>query len=137
YRQGFTFPVNTFPDYMYLQVGSKKMIPGADYIIHAKSSKYAASKQRLQIIDFKHAKDSLTWSRIKDKLQHPSRAYLLKNIDTLYQYRDITRRNLTDSLPKRWYLIAQQSKLIWTVATDTTPYRLFYVAHSALPRCKR
>lgn len=138
YRQGFAFPVNTFPDYMYLKVGRKKMIPGADYIIHAKSSTYAASKRRLQIIDFKHAKDSLTWSRIKtDKLQHPSRAYLLKNTDTLYKYQGITRRSLTDSLPKGCYLVGQQSKLIWTVATDTTPSTLFYVADSALPRCKR
>lgn len=73
FRQFFSYPVNTFPGTMELQVNGKKLVPGKDFITgpaslgqhhtsislqQADSVTFVAPEQRLMLV----LKDKLTWS---------------------------------------------------------------------------
>ncbi|MGE6221477.1 M28 family metallopeptidase [Nubsella zeaxanthinifaciens] len=54
YKQEFSFPVNTFPDQMKLEVNGKALRPGNDFIVHQASKGISATANLIQ-------KDSLTY----------------------------------------------------------------------------
>lgn len=71
YKQVFSFPVNTFPGKMLVEINGKKLIPGKDFIVNNESPSIK-QKASLTKIDSSHyqasphlkisLKDKLTWS---------------------------------------------------------------------------
>jgi len=71
YRQHFSFPVNTFPGKMLVEINGKKLIPGKDFIVNneSKGLKQQAVLQKVDSVKYEATpalrlvlKDKLTWS---------------------------------------------------------------------------
>jgi len=137
YSQPFSFPVNTFPAQMSLTIGKKEIIPGENFLIDARSSGGMSNRLPVTTLDFSSKK---TRAKAKDTagfvklVANGNRAYLLRHADSAAKTLGASRRDLMALLPRGAYLLPQKEKLIWTVATDTVPGTIFYVADTALPR---
>lgn len=71
YKQGFNFPVNTFPAKMMVAINGQKLVPGKDFIVNNESPgvKHKAELTQFDSIHFQATptlqlllKDKLTWS---------------------------------------------------------------------------
>lgn len=137
YTQQYTFPVNTFPGVVSLTVNKREMHPSADFLVDAASTGGEAEKMKIIIVDFSSKKvyrkiDSL--ANIKQFISKQNVVYLLKNTDTICKKLSISQRELRTVLLPGRYIIPHKGKLMWTVATDTIPSTIFYVADTSLPK---
>ncbi|PWS32155.1 M28 family metallopeptidase [Pedobacter paludis] len=71
YKQHFSFPVNTFPGKMMVEVNGRKLIPGKDFIVDNESAglKISSNLEKIDSLNFQGnsnlkvvLKDKLTWS---------------------------------------------------------------------------
>jgi len=71
FKQNFSFPVNTFPGIMLVEINGKKLIPGKDFIVNneSKGLKQRAMLQKIDSVTYQASpdlqlvlKDKLTWS---------------------------------------------------------------------------
>ncbi|HTN16900.1 MAG TPA: M28 family peptidase [Chitinophagaceae bacterium] len=133
YYQDYTFDVNTFPSKVELKMGKQQLEPGADFIVDAGSNSYQTSgKTKIERINLDKIDDSAGWEKQKVRFK-TSEVYQLRHADSLCKKLKIRPHELAASLPKGCYIIPQSSKLIWTVATETIPATVLYVADTSLP----
>lgn len=133
YLQEYAFPVNTFPNRVFLKLQRKKLKPGVDYIVHAGSIGYACKNKNMVTVNLGKMKDSVAWVKLK-KTFTQKKSYFLQDVDTVVKYVYNSSRKFAKELPTALYLIPQHGKLTWTVATETIPATIFYVEDSILPR---
>lgn len=137
YLQEYSFDVNTFPANDLLQLGKKQLIPGNHYLIDAASSAYnSKGEQKLKKINLLKVKDSVGWQKMQASFI-PQHMYLLQHFDTLMRRTQRSARHIVQGLPDACFVIPQTQKLTWTVATDTVPATVFYVADTAMPKAKK
>lgn len=137
YYQDYAFDVNTFPSKVELKMGKQQLDPGADFIVDAGSSSYQTSgKTKIERINLDKIDDSADWEQQKARFK-ASEVYQLRHADSLCKKLKIRPHELASQLPKGCYIIPQSSKLIWTVATETIPATILYVADTALPKGRK
>ena len=134
YIQTYSFAVNTFPDEVSLKLNKKQLVPGADFLIDAASISFNTDKIKVSSVDLNKIKDTAVWNKTKAAWHTDSKAYFLKNTDSLCKHLAINERRFAKQLPKGCFLIPQHGKITWTVATDTIPATVFYVEDTVLPR---
>lgn len=133
YFQPYKFPVNTFPGIVSLWINHKKLQPGRDFLVHAASGSVIIRNEKPVTIDLADVKDTIAWQSVRKRFV-PRNIYLLKNIDTLRKYKDISIRKLADWFPNRGVFILPTSrKLTWLATTNTIGATIFFVADSVLP----
>jgi aminopeptidase YwaD len=137
YYQEYRFSVNTFPNKVELKLGKKDMIPGVDFLIDAASTSFKTiSKCKIERINLNKIDDSLEWQRLKATWK-PTGIYQLRYFDSFCKKIKSNSNDIVKQLPKGCFIIPQTNKLIWTVATDTIPATVFYVADTAMPKSRR
>ncbi len=133
YYQHFTFPVNTFPDRLRLQLGRQELQAGADYLIDPASTRVDAERLRVKRLKLKSVRDTAQWEAALRKL-NPGRAWLLQDLDTVLKYLKVRRRWVGQQLPEGLYLVPEANKLTWSVSTDTIAPTIFYIRKARLPK---
>jgi hypothetical protein len=133
YLQEYSFPVNTFPNKVFLRLQQKKLKPGVDFIVHAASQGYSCRNKKIVAVKLKNLKDSIEWHKLKKTFKQ-DKAYFLQDADTVVKYVFNSSRKFAKDLPQGLFLIPQHGKLTWTVATETIPATIFYVEDTVLPR---
>ncbi len=133
FYQYYSFPVVTFPDTVFLQVGKKALLPGEEYLVDAASESYYAHKQNVTTTEVGKLADSAEWAAIRRRLR-PDRINLLRGTDSLARLLHIRPSRLAETLPRGAYIIPVSGKMTWTVATGTIPATMLYVQDSALPK---
>jgi aminopeptidase YwaD len=133
FYQYYTFPVVSFPDTVFLQVGKKVLLPGEEYLVDAASDSYHSRKQKVSTIDVGELADSTDWEAIRHRLR-PDRINMLRGTDSLARLLHIRPSRLAETLPRGAYILPISGKMTWTVATDTIAATVFYVQDSALPK---
>jgi hypothetical protein len=138
YTQSYSFPVNSFPGPIALQINKKEPKAGVDYLVDARSTPFTAERMRLHHVNvakvFRKGDSATRISRLSARggavyLQHP---------DTLLRS-TFLRTIPGDSLPDGLYILPVKGKMTWTVRTDTfrKGATVVYVQDSALPRWPR
>ena len=105
YYQPFHFPVNTFPSAMKIKVDGRKLIAGADYIIHPASSGVNKSYQ-LQYIDS---------AGLLDALAQPGNTCLVISTKDFNAQRE-SASPLLSKKQSGAVLFVEEKKLTWSVA---------------------
>lgn len=137
YTQSYTFPVNTFPNRMQLQLGKKQLIPGVDFLIDAASASFQTlSKTKIERINMDKFDDLIEWQKQRNKMS-TTEVYQLKNVDSFCKKVHISRPDFVAHLPKACFVIPQKQKLIWTVSTNQLPATIFYVSDTSLPKGRK
>ncbi|MDI9319506.1 MAG: M28 family peptidase [Phycisphaerales bacterium] len=137
YFQLYQFPVNIFPNKVELKLGKKQLIPGVDFLVDAASVGYRTNgTTKIERINLNKVDDSAEWQKVKARF-NAFNVYQLSHADSLCKRLKIRMSNLVEQLPKACYVIPQSNKLIWTVATDTIPATVFYVADTSLPKGRK
>ncbi len=136
FYQYYTFPVVSFPDTVFLQVGKKVLLPGEEYLVDAASESYHVRKGKIATIDVGQLADSAEWLKVRSRLRL-DRINLLRGTDSLVRLLGIRPSRLAGTLPKGAYIIPLRGKMTWTVATATIPATVYYVQDSALPKHPR
>ncbi|MBS1772530.1 MAG: M28 family peptidase [Bacteroidetes bacterium] len=133
YYQPYSFSVNTFPNDVLLKVNKTVLVPGVDFLVDAASSSYETDGRiKIKRINLSHIKDSVSWARVKSKL-NPRFAYLLKNTDTVIRHLKFNHYSFPKQLPKGLYLIPQHGKITWTVSTEQIPAAVITIEDTVLP----
>ncbi len=130
--QPYYFPVNSFPGKMILAVNGKELVAGADYLIDAGSTSFAAKSLPVKTVDMGSVTDI---DMLKKALRqfNGEAAYLLKNTDTMCKALGAHMEEIAMVLPEGCYLVPQKSKLTWTTAGKNIPAAVFYIKEDALP----
>lgn len=131
YTQRYTFPVNTFPARMLLQVDGETLKPGRDYLTDAASAPYCGITSPIASIDLATIANENGWERKKATLEK-SHIWLLRNRDSLCNRLKIRHGQFAASLPAGCYLIPEQNKQMWTVADNQMAATIMYVQDSVL-----
>ena len=134
YLQDYSFPVNTFPDIVALEVNGKALRPGEDYLVDAASNSYVSKKIKAGKVDLSRIHNRAEWDAQKAKFAKANRVFYLSGADSLSKTLGIRPSQLVRELPKAAYILPQHGKMNWTVATDTMAATVFYVADTVLPR---
>ena len=132
WSQTYSFPVNTFPGIVSLEVNGKALKPGEEFLVDAASPSFKESKMKITRVDVSGIKTKEAWDAQKAKLTKTDRAYYLKGTDSLSKMLGIRSSHFAAQLPKGAYLLPVHGKMNWTVATDTIPATVFYVQDSAI-----
>ena len=132
YLQEYSFPVNTFPNKVFLKLQRKQLKPGADFIVHAGSKGYTCRNKKMVTLNLGKMKDSLEWVMLQKTFKQ-DKAYFLQDADTVVKYVYNSSRKFAKELSRGLFIIPQHGKLTWTVATETIPATIFYVEDSVLP----
>lgn len=137
YFQLYQFSVNTFPNKVELKLGKKQLKPGVDFLVDAASVGYRTNgKTKIERVNLNKVDDLLEWQKVKARF-NAFNVYQLTHADSLCKRLKMRIGNLVEQLPKACYVIPQSNKLIWTVATDTIPATVFYVADTSLPNGRK
>lgn len=132
YNQRYSFPVNTFPGEVSLQLNGKELKPGVDFLVHAASRAYHGENIKLENIDLKNVKDSTAWKNVKSRFE-PGRAYLLEHADTPEKYVKLSLRSFATELPGNLFIIPKHGKLTWLACTDTVAGTILIVEDTVMP----
>jgi hypothetical protein len=137
FYQSYYFSVNTFPNKMELKLGKKILVPGVDFLVDARSAGFRTmGKMKVDHINLLKVKDSLEWIKLKSTFK-VNEVYQFKFFDSLCKRLKRSPNQLVAELPRACFLISQNSKLIWTVATDTISATVFYIADTSLPKGRK
>ncbi len=135
YYQSFYFNVNTFPGTVALKLNRKKLQPGTDFLVDAASAGKNFQKVRVVEKDLGLLKDSTDWNRLRKEMgSNMQNAYLLIGADSFASRFKMPVRRMGRQLPAGIYLVPNSQKPIWTVARDTVPATVFYLADSVVPK---
>lgn len=125
--QEYSFPVNTFPNTMLVQLNHNTLIAGKDYLVDAASSSFLSKQnQKIKTLDLTLIKDSTAWFKRTQSIVATD-IYYLKNTEHLSKILNTNRRQWIKALPKACYLIQENQKLIWTVKKDTLSACILYL----------
>jgi aminopeptidase YwaD len=133
YIQGYSFPVNTFPGKMSLEVNGKELIAGVDYLVDAASAAIRTKEKQVKKIDLDKVADSAALAQLVGSLNGEF-VLLLQEVDSFCKRTQIRSRNFSDILPQGCYIIPTRTKLTWTVSRKQNDATIFYVKEDALPR---
>ena len=132
--QPYSFPINTFPGEVSLNINNTKLVPGVDYIVNAASSSYHTDGWlKLRTIDLCDVKDAERWNAIKYFFKDPEYGYFIKNSDTVSKYLKFSIRSIAKEFPKGLFILSKHGKMIWTANTDTVGGTIITVQDSVLP----
>ncbi|XZF13257.1 M28 family metallopeptidase [Chitinophagaceae bacterium MMS25-I14] len=134
YFQTYTFPVNTFPGEVSVQLNKRVLVPGVEYLVDAASQGFEGSKLKVEKINLDKVKTDEDWQLQKKSMGNLNRIYLLRNTDSFCSRMHIRPRNLAGLLPKGCFIAPIHRKMMWDVATDTVAATLLEVQDSVLPR---
>ncbi len=133
YRQAYTFPVNTFPGDMSLQLDGKNILAGSGFLVAPGSRGITCKDRRIVITDLSKIRDEKAWIQRCAKMGKQEQvAYLLQHIDVLEQTTGKKRQQLLPSLESGVYLLPEKGLPLWSVATDTLAATVLQVYDSAL-----
>jgi len=134
YFQDYTFPVNTFPGKVLVEINGKQLDPGPDYILNAASSSWHSKQtQKMRYIDLGEIRDSADWDNVKKKKIKPGRVYYLQNADTPTIHLKLGIRKFATELPKGLFVVPKHGKLTWTASTTRVPGTIIYIEDTVLP----
>lgn len=137
YTQVYVFPVNTFPNRMLLKLGKHELKPGVDFLIDAASPSFqSVSKTKIERINMDKFEDLIEWQKQRNKMSALD-VYQLKHVDSFCKRLHTSKADFVAHLPKACFVIPQNQKLIWTVATNQIPATVFYVADTSLPKGRK
>ncbi len=110
YAQPFSFPVNTFPSTMSVEIDGKKLVPGDDYIVSPFSSaadnKYILkSLENYSSPEIFNSAPNVCYTVLQDSLSENERSNLFKDL-------------LSGKIQYGALILLQQKKLTWSVAKD-------------------
>lgn len=139
YSQFYSFPVNTFPNEVYLRLNRKKeAVPGVEFLVDAGSPAFEAEKKKVKTVDLLKSKPVNDWAAID--AEHPvqlpgGEVYLLKHADSVKKLM-AHPHDFADALPKGCYIVPIKGKMTWTVSTTQNRHgaTVLYVQDSVLPR---
>lgn len=132
YFQGYHFPINTLPGVMKVEVDSKLLRPGVDYLVHAASSPWHAGQpQKMKRIKLGKVKDSLDWDNVKEGLEQGG-VYFLQNADTPTKYQKLGIRKFATELPRGLYIVPKHGKLTWTASSSIVPGTIIYIEDTVI-----
>lgn len=137
WSQSYTFPVNTFPDVVALEVNHKALIPGEDFLVDAASPTFKSGKMKISRVDLSRIKTLQDWEKTKVAFQKRNRIWYLKDTDSLTKLLNIRSSQLAATLPSGAFIISQNGKMNWTVATDTISATVLYVQDSSIRKKPR
>jgi aminopeptidase YwaD len=127
YYQPFFLSVNTFPNRMLLGTKKQALEPGVDYLVYPSTPSVNFGPLKVQKIDLSKLDSAGLKERVK-KISY-RKFYLLENYEAFLKQNKWSRKDLVTALPKGYYGLHQsESKLVWPVATYTTPAALFYIS---------
>lgn len=130
-QQSYSFPVNTFPGKMKVEINGKQLKAGHDYLIDAASATYRGRK-RIVVKDLASVATAEDWKYTKATLSDTC-IWLLTNTDSMARKTNIPSYQLPSLLPSGCYIIPQKNKLMWTVATQQNEATVIYVADTVMP----
>jgi hypothetical protein len=133
YLQRYTFPVNTFPASVHVEINKKELEAGSDYLVDAGSVSYHSDKVKFNKLDFSNTKDSAALLGMQKAIA-PGGAYIVKGADTLSKYLKLSLRTFGTNFPKGLYIVPKHGKLTWLVRTDTLQSTIVYVEDTVLPK---
>lgn len=139
FSQFYSFPVNTFPNEVYLRLNKKtEPVAGVDFLVDAGSPSFEAGKLKVTTVDLLKSKPVNDWKIID--AEHPIQlpggyVHLLKNVDSVKKLMP-RPHDFADALPKGCYIIPVKGKMTWTVSTtqNARGATALYVQDSVLPR---
>jgi len=131
--QYYYFPVNIFPDTVSMAFGKTVLIPGADFLVDPASSSFHGSKQKIKSVDLGTVSDEASWKNLRTRF-NGKQVLLLRGADSLCRTLGIRLHQLPEQLPAGAYILPQQGKMTWSVATDQIPATVLYVQDTALPK---
>ncbi len=138
WSQSYSFPVNTFPDVVTLEVNGKALKSGEEFLVDAASPSFKSGKMKISRVDATRIKTQEDWEAQKAKFsKQQQRVWYLTGADSLAKLLAIRPSQLAATLPKGAYIIPQDGKMNWTVATDTIAATVFYVQDSAIRKKPR
>jgi aminopeptidase YwaD len=126
FRQAYTFPVNTFPGDMYLQIGDRTLEPGKDYLTDAASASFKCNNSKVVRLD---AARYRSFSGLVGAVKGASTkvVYILDRTDSFCKSAGIRQSTLVAALPKGCFIIPEQNKKTWTVLGRQVAATVFYV----------
>ena len=130
--QGYSFPVDTFPGKMSLNINGKELAPGADFLIDAASPSYTCADKQVKTIDLATITSKGAWRKTLSSFREES-VYCLENVDSFCKVFEERPSKFASLLPKGCYIIPQKNKLTWDVAQDTIDATVFCVKKDVLP----
>ncbi len=133
WSQTYSFPVNTFPGVVSLEINGKSLKAGEEFLVDAASSPYRQEKKKIARIDVAGVKNREEWEAQKRKF-NTDRIFYIKGTDSLSKTLGIRNSALAAELPRGAYIFPIHGKMNWTVATDTIPALVCYVQDSAIRR---
>lgn len=131
--QHYYFPVNTFPDTVYIGFGKEGLLPGIEFLVDPSSAGYHARKQKVKTVDVGSLRDKAAWLALRNKL-NGKQISLLRGTDSLCRLFGAHPQQLPELLPRGAFIIPQKGKLTWSVSTEQGPATVFYVQDSVLPK---
>lgn len=135
YLQSYTFPVNTFPQQLWLKLNKKELRPGIDYLIDARSNPFQTEKTKAQHVNVKKVFERTDSALRTTALSARGGVVFWEKADTVT--RGTFLRNLSpDALSTGLYLVPVKGKMTWTVRTSKMAggATIVYVQDSILPR---
>lgn len=132
YQQQYTFPVNTFPGKMMLQLDGTLLQPGTGYLVHPAGTGCQGRNIKIVPVDLRKIKDENAWlKKTADMQGKPGNAYLLLHPGSLESNTGKNIRALKSSLGSGIYLLAEAgTKPLWSVSRDTQPATLISIYDS-------
>ncbi|MCI5058283.1 MAG: M20/M25/M40 family metallo-hydrolase [Flavobacteriales bacterium] len=130
YFQNFEFPVNTFPDTVYVRINDKVLSPGYDYILHPKSGSCNAS-----FYDYKFVKPS-NFKRLQSK--KTERSVFVVDRD---KFKKEKHKGLIAEITEKGFnncpiLFLEHSKLTFSYAREQLDYPIIRLLRSSYPEIK-
>lgn len=133
YQQPYTFPVNTFPGNMSLQLDGRTIPAGTGFLVLPGSRSTTCHDLRIVPVDLSKVRDEKTWLQRCAKMgRQEQAAYLLQDIDVAGKAMGKSREQLLAGLQRGLYLLSESGLPLWSVATDTLSATVLQVYDSAL-----
>lgn len=135
YRQPYTFPVNTFPGVMSLQLDGRTITPGSGFLVLPGSKGAVGKDLRVTAVSLSKIKSEKDWLDKTAEMQNRKGiAFFLQNMETLQQATRKSRIQLLNSLGRGIYLLPETGSPLWSVATDTLPATIVQLYDSLAPQ---
>jgi len=137
YFQEFSFPVNTFPSDVTLNINGKNLIPGKDYIVEGASGGGHGSNTALTVSNhYKHEPEDITGFL---NFAHKKGQAVVFDYDTVSPadsklFRSLKEKELPKESQPSVIVFIENKKLTMDVSGEQFNYPVFTVLRSALPK---
>ena len=140
YMQQFDFPVNTFPGKVSFSIDGKTLVPGKDYLVEEMSGSGKGTNKKAVFVDKDFFSDASQVKQLSDEAFVKESVFILDTTGCKDDEKQMIKFMINGTFWKQLgktpscLVIAEHTKLTWSVSQSAMPYVIFTVKKEFLKK---